>query len=295
MRKLKIPLDRKRVTKRNKPNPKVGTHGKKYREITKPFTSSIKDIGFCETQNQSFREEMEDGHCIWEAFRGKNSECFFGVYDGHGGIAAVDYVESNLHENFKIGLNKFKRVSDAFVYAYKKTDMEMIEKHVHVNHCGATSITSFLTETNNVRRLFTANCGDSRGVLCRKGGVAQRISYDHKASDYDEMRRVQESGGIILEDRVQGVLAISRSFGDSDYKKWVVCDPFITEITLESTDEFLILACDGVWDVISDQEAVDLCLQKELKMDAQLMAQKLMSRALTKGSMDNISVLVVVL
>ena len=100
--------------------------------------------------------------------------------------------------------------------------------------------------TAGLRRvLYTANAGDARGVLCR-GGKAVRLTYDHKGSDKQEARRIMDAGGFVMSGRVNGVLAVTRSLGDSSMKDFVVGAPYTTETELGEEDEFLILACDGV-------------------------------------------------
>lgn len=95
------------------------------------------------------------------------------------------------------------------------------------------------------RVLYCANAGDARGVLCR-GGKAVRLTYDHKGSDKQESKRITDAGGFMMAGRVNGVLAVTRSLGDSSMKDFVVGAPYTTETELCDEDEFLIIACDGV-------------------------------------------------
>ncbi|CAD6586254.1 MAG: Protein phosphatase 2C 1 [Cyphobasidiales sp. Tagirdzhanova-0007] len=141
------------------------------------------------------------------------------------------------------------------------------------------------------RTLYTANVGDARAVLCR-GGKAVRLTYDHKGSDAQEAKRITDAGGFVMNNRVNGVLAVTRSLGDSSMKEFVVGSPYTTETTLGDDDQFLIIACDGLWDVCEDQMAVDLI--RDLK-DAQEASKILLDHALTNFSTDNLSVLVVAL
>ncbi|BGP22493.1 mgpp2cl-1, protein phosphatase 2C-like protein 1 [Rhodotorula toruloides] len=139
------------------------------------------------------------------------------------------------------------------------------------------------------RTLYTANVGDARAVLSR-GGKAVRLTYDHKGSDTREAKRISDAGGFVLNNRVNGVLAVTRSLGDSSMKEFVVGAPFTTETTLGPEDDYLIVACDGLWDVCSDQEAVDLIHDLD---DPQEASQKLLDHALSQFSSDNLSILVV--
>jgi protein phosphatase PTC1 len=93
--------------------------------------------------------------------------------------------------------------------------------------------------------LYSANAGDARGVLCR-AGKAVRLTYDHKGSDKQEAKRITDAGGFVMSGRVNGVLAVTRSLGDSSMKEFVVGSPYTTETELCEEDELLILACDGV-------------------------------------------------
>ena len=99
------------------------------------------------------------------------------------------------------------------------------------------------------RVLYSANAGDARGVLCR-AGKAVRLTYDHKGSDKQEAKRITDAGGFVMSGRVNGVLAVTRSLGDSSMKEFVVGSPYTTETELCEEDEFLILACDGVSELL---------------------------------------------
>ncbi|KAF2759158.1 PP2C-domain-containing protein [Pseudovirgaria hyperparasitica] len=140
------------------------------------------------------------------------------------------------------------------------------------------------------RVLYTANVGDARIVLCRNGR-ALRLSYDHKGSDENEGRRVANAGGLILNNRVNGVLAVTRALGDAYMKDLVTGHPYTTETVIQpDSDEFLILACDGLWDVCSDQEAVDLVRHMQ---DPQAASKQLVDHALARFSTDNLSCMIV--
>jgi protein phosphatase PTC1 len=96
------------------------------------------------------------------------------------------------------------------------------------------------------RVLYTANVGDARIILCRQG-KALRLSYDHKGSDENEGKRITNAGGLILNNRVNGVLAVTRALGDTYLKDLVTGHPYTTETVIQpDLDEFLIIACDGV-------------------------------------------------
>lgn len=175
---------------------------------------------------------------------------------------------------------------------------------------GFASITPIPKLQNSATRqrvLYTANVGDARIVLCRNG-KALRLSYDHKGSDENEGKRISNAGGLILNNRVNGVLAVTRALGDAYMKDLVTGHPYTTETVIQpDVDEFLLLACDGVspliptswqkadrdaqlWDVCSDQEAVDLVRNTH---DPQAASKQLVDHALARFSTDNLSCMVV--
>ena len=110
----------------------------------------------------------------------------------------------------------------------------------------STALPKLQESASRQRVLYTANVGDARIVLCRNG-KALRLSYDHKGSDENEGRRITNAGGLILNNRVNGVLAVTRALGDAYMKDLVTGHPYTTETVIQpDIDEFLILACDGV-------------------------------------------------
>ncbi|KAG7098511.1 hypothetical protein E1B28_000455 [Marasmius oreades] len=148
------------------------------------------------------------------------------------------------------------------------------------------------------RVLYCANAGDARAVMCRNG-VATRLTQDHKASDENEKARIRQAGGIVLRGRVLGALAVSRSLGDHvryeglRLKDYVIGTPYTSRTELKEDDEFCIIACDGLWDVITDQQAVDMIRRQD---DVQKASETLVNFALQNEyllSRDNVTVMVV--
>lgn len=124
----------------------------------------------------------------------------------------------------------------------------------------AAAIQEAKQKATRQRVLYTANVGDARIVLCRNG-KALRLSYDHKGMDENEGRRISKAGGLILNNRVNGVLAVTRALGDSYLKDLVTGHPYTTETVIQpDQDEFLILACDGVSHACEDLYAWNILL-----------------------------------
>jgi serine/threonine protein phosphatase PrpC len=161
-------------------------------------------------------------------------------------------------------------------------------------------------ENPNRVHIVTANAGDSRIVLGHEG-QASRLTYDHGVEDPLEIARIERAGGFLFKGRVLGVLAVTRSLGDHMLKDYVIAHPTVNERTLElnggegtnsntsnnyrsTAPTFLIIACDGLWDVMRDQEAVDLVQQYPGEKTS--VAQYLVEEALRRGSTDNVTAIV---
>ncbi|KAG0470699.1 hypothetical protein HPP92_017399 [Vanilla planifolia] len=213
----------------------------------------------------------------------------FGVFDGHGGARAAEYVKQNLFSNL---IKHPKFISDtksAIAETYNHTDSEFLRlENNQGRDAGSTASTAILVGD----RLFVANVGDSRAVICR-GGKAVAVSRDHKPDRTDERQRIEDAGGFVMWAgtwRVGGVLAVSRAFGDRLLKQYVVADPEIQEEVVDGSLEFLILASDGLWDVVSNEESVAMVKPIEEPEQA---AKALLQEASRRGSADNITCVVV--
>ncbi|GAV63040.1 LOW QUALITY PROTEIN: PP2C domain-containing protein/DUF868 domain-containing protein, partial [Cephalotus follicularis] len=199
---------------------------------------------------------MEDTHKIVSCFQPNSNKCFFGVYDGHGGKKAAEFVAENLHTNI-IEMSKHcednKGKLEAVKAGYLKTDQDFLKQGLGSGTCCVTALIEG-------QELVISNLGDCRAVLCR-GGVAEALTRDHKAEREDERKRIENTGGYVEIHRgawrVHGILSVSRSIGDAHLKNWVLAEPDTKIIFLTPEMEFIILASDGLWGEVSNQEAVD--------------------------------------
>lgn len=217
---------------------------------------------------------------------------YFAVYDGHGGRGAVNFVYEHLHVNFREQIDLGLSVPEAFKASFLKTDADMAS--ADVGYSGSTVAAAFIEQKDGKRLLHTANCGDARIVLCRNG-EAKRMTIDHKGTDPDEVKRIQDAGGLVVLNRVSGILAVTRSLGDLKMKEYVIGDPYCESVELEPTDQFLVVACDGLWDVANDQEVCNALLEP-VEGDAptaQALANGLLIKALKQGTTDNVSIVVI--
>ncbi|KAF5940058.1 hypothetical protein HYC85_021225 [Camellia sinensis] len=185
---------------------------------------------------------------------------FFGVYDGHGGRKAADFVAENLHENiFKMLENCTGNAAkeEAVKAGYLKTDQEFLKQGLGSGACCVTA----LIDGNEI---VISNLGDCRAVLSR-GGVAEALTNDHRAGQEDERKRIENKGGYVEIHRgawrVHGVLSVSRSIGDAHLKDWVLAEPDTKTLCFTPDMEYLVLASDGLWEEVGNQEAVDIVMR----------------------------------
>ena len=252
--------------------------------------------------NAPHRKTFEDGYrVVRTGFAGESGSSFFAVFDGHGGRAVVDFLAANLDRNVAAELEEVENenggggVEEALTCAFLATDVAS-SRHAGLS-VGSTAAVLVLRLENARRVLYAANVGDTRAVLSRRR-KAIRLTVDHKANDPDEAKRVEAMGGFVLRRRVMGVLSVTRSFGDLELKRYVVARPSTSRTVLsddDDDDEFVVLACDGLWDVFSDQEAVDF-VADALASGASSpddVASQLVSQALKRGTTDNVTCVVV--
>jgi protein phosphatase 1L len=214
--------------------------------------------------------------------------CFFGVFDGHSGRRACEFARDNLPAQLLAELHK-SEPEDALRRAFLKTDEEFLKiAHKEGLYDGSTAITALVRG----RTLWVANAGDARAILV-SGSTAIAMSEDHKPNRESERRRITQAGGTVTFMgcwRVNGVLATSRGFGDRELKKVVSAEPEIRHRTLMEGDDYLVLASDGIWDVLSNQNVADVVARSGGCRSA---ATAVTEEALRRGSMDNVTAVVI--
>ncbi|POM73149.1 Protein phosphatase 2C [Phytophthora palmivora] len=253
---------------------------------------------------QGWRTGMEDAHVAQINPDGLPPGCsLFAVFDGHGGRLAADLAAERITQQLvavmktdvfpggkaegadpdKIG----KAMRDAFMNLDQNI-RETFDKNYGSDQSGCTAIAALVTPTH----IIVANSGDSRSVMAKDGRTA------------GERKRIQDAGGLVRSNRVNGDLAVSRALGDFSYKaradlpaeqQQVSAEPDIEVQKIDKTEEFLVLACDGIWDVMSNDE---LCayirqLMNNGETDLKLIAEEILDNCLRAGSRDNMSVVIV--
>jgi protein phosphatase 1L len=237
------------------------------------------------------RHAMED-YLVAEVKKVNHQELgLFAIYDGHLGHNVANYLEQNLFNNIINASVFWKDPKQAMKEAYLNTDGDILEKVPNLGPGGSTAVTAILIDS---KMLYVANVGDSRAVIS-KGGEARQLSIDHEPGNSIEKEDIMKKGGFVSNmpgdvPRVDGQLAVARAFGDKSLKAHLSVTPDIKEVEIDADIDFLILASDGLWKVMKNQEAVDLV--KKIK-DPSVAAKQLAQEAVNRKSKDDISCIVV--
>ncbi|XP_059432923.1 probable protein phosphatase 2C 6 [Corylus avellana] len=234
---------------------------------------------------------------------------FFGVFDGHGGSQVAKFCAERMHEVIAEewdretvdGYEWHRRWESAFCSGFERADNESVTEAAAPEMVGSTAVVVVLSGC----QIITSNCGDSRAILCR-GTQTIPLTVDQKPDREDELMRIEEEGGKVINwngARVFGVLAMSRAIGDRYLRPWIIPVPEITFMTRTDEDECLILASDGLWDVMTNEEVGEAARRllrrwrRSLMTDdispAQAVADNLTEIAYGRNSSDNISIIVV--
>ncbi|KAK7246751.1 hypothetical protein RIF29_41621 [Crotalaria pallida] len=232
---------------------------------------------------------MEDYHVAkFVVVRGRELG-LFAIYDGHLGDSVPAYLQKHLFSNILKEEDFWTDPNSSIIKAYETTDQAILSHNPDLGRGGSTAVTAILI---NNQKLWVANVGDSRAVLSR-GGVAIQMSVDHEPNT--ERGIIENKGGFVSNlpgdvARVNGQLAVSRAFGDKNLKSHLRSDPDVQQDDIDSDAELLILASDGLWKVMANQEAVDIAIKIR---DPQKAAKQLAAEALNRESKDDISCIVV--
>ncbi|ESO00112.1 hypothetical protein HELRODRAFT_185799 [Helobdella robusta] len=275
-------------------------------------------LSYAVSSMQGWRVEMEDAHSAIIGLPGRLKDwSYFAVFDGHAGSRISSYCSGELLQSI-ITNNDFlgkqpeeestggilELPTEEQVKVGIRTGFLALDKKIRYlpetisgeDKSGTTAVCTLVSPTH----IFLANCGDSRAVLSRGGRLAI-ATQDHKPASPAEKERIINAGGSVMIQRVNGSLAVSRALGDFEYKnvqgkgeceQLVSPEPdvFVKERT--DDDEFLILACDGIWDVMSNEELCDFVRSRlRLTNDLEAVCNSVIDTCLSKGSRDNMSII----
>ncbi|KAL0262940.1 Protein phosphatase 2C 2 [Diplodia seriata] len=270
---------------------------------------------------QGWRISMEDAHaCVLDLKpEGADSDSdkptaadlrlsFFGVYDGHGGDKVAIYAGENLHKIIaKQDAFKEGNIEQALKDGFLATDRAILSDPKYEEEVsGCTASVGVISGD----KIYVANSGDSRSVLGIKGR-AKPLSFDHKPQNEGEKARITAAGGFVDFGRVNGNLALSRAIGDFEFKKSadlppeqqiVTAFPDVTVHEITDDDEFLVIACDGIWDCQSSQAVIEFVRRGiAAKQELQDICENMMDNCLASNSdtggvgCDNMTITIIAL
>lgn len=254
---------------------------------------------------KGLRDQNEDKHFIFLNSDKRdpmaNNVNLFGIFDGHGGKEVSRFIHQNLPKYF-LDKRITYPLSKKYIYDVYDCMQRLLKNQNYAYFSGSTALIVIHYKYNNDDYINVINLGDCRCVLCRDN-FAMPLTKDHKPNWPEERHRIEKIGGKIIFDgfdwRIKD-LSVSRSFGDLDVYPFISNKPDVFRYKLNKNDKFLVLACDGVWDVLRNEEVVNFILlncydnttQNRINKNINI-AKKLAEFALKKGSTDNITIIVV--
>lgn len=225
---------------------------------------------------------------------------YLAIFDGHGGSSVAIWMQTHHKKIVKELLLKNKKPEDALLES-----IEIVKNILPINISENTGCTAIIM-LKRYSKIWCCNIGDSRAIISYDDKVHE-LSFDHKPNRPDELSRIENIGGTVIRDfyniwRVNGNLAISRAIGDKIHFPYIISDPDIITYNIDSHNKYILLASDGLWDVLNNNEVINL-IENEVKNNniqkthllMKLICHKLLKLARFKTSSDNITILLIFL
>ena len=238
------------------------------------------------------RPYQEDRHSV--KLNLYNGYDYVAIFDGHGGHLVAEYLRFHLKDYVKKHLAQGKRpvraLKDAFEDAHESLPIE-------TSYMTGAAVVVILRKD---QELWIANAGDSRAIMSSSRRPVA-LSNDHKPHREDEHERIRQLGGRVTFNvndvpRVQGNLALSRSIGDKYLDPYVICNPEIKHVQINQNNKYVILATDGLWDALNNNEVVSIAdeILRSPKKERALLHDinySLLAEARRRGSQDNTTII----
>ncbi|CAI5733330.1 unnamed protein product [Hyaloperonospora brassicae] len=287
-----------------------------------PSSPFVRDYAAVSTQNSQFRAHMEDECVAIPTFRAFPDDpvvsSFFGVYDGHGGDFCAKYAAAHFHVTLAARLQAAHNASRAlsvhkshstradaradvlssadiercYAEAFAALDEEL-QDFDESSESGSTAVTCLVRQYKGRTTFHIANVGDSRAIFCCNGQTS-RLSVDHKATNKDEVKRIRDLNGIIVNKRVAGSIAVTRALGQADEKKFITSAPHIESLEVASDDAILVLVSDGITDVFRDEELMEFVATRLAEGEKSVtIGDMLLDEAKAQGSTDNMTAVII--
>ena len=286
---------------------------KKLNDLEK-YNYCFLSYAYNEYDNFPFRKSMEDFHCIKKNLLATNNNeiifSYFAIFDGHSGKEISSYLSQNFHKilfsqlktlnSFIDNENNINKIISLIKNSFISADKKIINELSLKNEVGSTATIVLLfklgTESFFSKYLICANIGDSRGYILSNTTLTQ-ITKDHNCRNDEEVSRIKKSGGIVFNNRVYGTLMLTRSFGDKELKKHgVISEPDFFVKKINEDDKFAIVASDGVWDTVKENDILELEKKSrngDWAFSSDEFSKKIVRLAVDKGTMDNVSCIVI--
>ncbi len=260
------------------------------------FQEAFLQIGVVSKQGK--RPYQEDEHSVAPFLKDSSSSGkvpethMFALFDGHAGGRCSKFLSSNLAAILSQDPDYGKNLPEALKRSFQLVNQQFLRIADEMNYQdGSTGIVVLVRDG----KYLIANVGDCRAIILSDNKVVQ-LSKDQKPTNVEEQRRIIRLGGTLVNCfgivRVNGVLAVSRAFGNRNLRQIIRPDAEITQRNVRNTDDFLVMGSDGLWDALSNKQVNDICYRL-MSQSCESIADELVNQALTKGSQDNVTCIVV--
>lgn len=259
-------------------NLNIGDKVKNAKKIKKESAGNFDSVSFGVSEMQGRRQYMEDRNI---SFQLPNKKSVFCVFDGHGGQQASTFAQENIQSFIEKNIESSSPDS-LIANALMQMNEQMCPQFQDV---GSTATVCLYSQDDHL--FYTSNLGDSRAVLCREKPI--QLTVDHKASNEEERKLIEKNGGTVTDDRISGVINLSRFLGDGIFANYAIKEPYSSVTKVQKGDRILI-GSDGIFDFLSNEECSEIIRKAESPEKA---ATAVRDQSYDYGSADNLTAIVI--